>query len=125
MIKNRNTQILSKEYKSTEQLKEFMEVVVGLKLRQVHGKDNAFWVTGEKDGDYIDGSKYYKIVFGYVTMEKFVNGPDGYQVRQVKEGYGFDLQATGDYNAWSMLGRYRDKMKEAIAEKQKKVAQKA
>ena len=117
MIKNRNTQILSKEYKSTEQLKEFMEVVVGLNLRKVHGKDDAFWVTGEKDGDYIDGSKYYKIVFGYVTMEKFVNGPDGYQVRQVKEGYGFDLQATGDYNAWSMLGRYRDKIKEAIEKK--------
>ena len=117
MIKNRNTQILSKEYKSTDQLKEFMEVVVGLKLRQVHGKDNAFWVTGEKDGDYIDGSKYYKIVFGQVAMEKFVNGPDGYQVKQVKEGYGFDLQATGDYNAWSMLGRYRDKIKEVLENK--------
>ena len=117
MIKNRNTQILSKDYKSTEQLKEFMEVVVGLKLRPVHGKDNAFWVTGEKDGDYIDGSKYYKIVFGHVAMEKFVNGPDGYQVKQVKEGYGFDLQATGDYNAWSMLGRYRDKIKEALENK--------
>ena len=94
-----------------------MEVVVGLKLRPVHGKDNAFWVTGEKDGDYIDGSKYYKIVFGHVAMEKFVNGPDGYQVKQVKEGYGFDLQATGDYNAWSMLGRYRDKIKEALENK--------
>lgn len=117
MIKNRNTQILSKGYKSTEQLKEFMEVVVGLKLRPVHGKDNAFWVTGEKDGDYIDGSKYYKIVFGHVAMEKFVNGPDGYQEKQVIEGYGFDLQATGDYNAWSMLGRYRDKIKEALENK--------
>ena len=117
MIKNRNTQILSKGYKSTEQLKEFMEVVVGLKLRAVHGKDNAFWVIGEKDGDYIDGSKYYKIVFGHVAMEKFVNGPDGYQEKQVIEGYGFDLQATGDYNAWSMLGRYRDKIKEALENK--------
>jgi hypothetical protein len=55
-------------------------------------------------------------------MEKFVNGPDGYQVKQVKEGYGFDLQATGDYNAWSMLGRYRDKIKEALENKKQAAA---
>ena len=114
MIKNRNTLILSKNYASTEDMKKFMENIVGLKFNKVHGKDDAFWIYGETEGDYIDGPKYYKMVFGFVTTERFVNGPDGYQVKEVKEGYGFDLQATGDYNAWSMKGKYVEKINEAI-----------
>ena len=35
--------------------------------------------------------------------------------RQVKEGYGFDIQSTGDLNGWQLMGEYRTMIKEAMA----------
>jgi len=112
MIKGRNVVVLSETYIPTENLKRFMERVCGLKFRPVQGKDDAYWVTGETEGDYIDGPKYYKMVFGFVTEERFTN-----KGKVVTEGYGFDLQASGDYNAWSLLGQYKRTIKKFIVEK--------
>ena len=111
MIKGRTVVILSETYIPTENLKRFMERVCGLKFRPVQGKEDAFWVTGETEGDYIDGPKYYKMVFGFVTEEKFTN-----KGKVVREGYGFDLQASGDFNAWSLLGQYKRTIKKFIVE---------
>ena len=109
MIKNRNTRVLSSQYQSDDAMKEFMKKTCGLKLTPVARTDNAFWISGDKRGEYIDGPKYYKIVFGLVT-EEFRAG------RPTKSGYGFDIQATGDYNAWSLMGEYRTMIKEAMAD---------
>ena len=112
MIKNRNVKILSKDYQSTEQMKNFMVMTAGLKLCPVQGNPDAYWVRGDSRGDYIDGPKYYKIVFGPVTQTQYVNGPDGYQIRQERTGSGFDCQASGDLNAWSMLASWAKLTKE-------------
>ena len=109
MIKDRNTTVLATDYQSTEQLKKFIKHCTGAKLTPVARTDDAFWISGDKRGEYIDGPKYYKIVFGPVT-EEFRAG------RPTKSGYGFDIQATGDYNAWSLMGEYRTMIKEVMAD---------
>ena len=101
-IKNRNVKILSKDYQDTNRMKNFMSTTAGLKMTPVVGDPNAFWVSGDSRGNY-DESKYYKIVFGTVAQTNYVNGPDGYQVKEERTGWGFDVQATGDLRAWSML----------------------
>jgi hypothetical protein len=73
----------------------------------VQNNDDAFWISGDSRGTYYE-NKYYKVVFGYVT-EEFRHG------KPTKSGYGFDIQATGDYNAWSLMGEYRKMIKEAMA----------
>jgi hypothetical protein len=108
MIKERNTTVLASDYQSTDQMKKFILHCTGAKLIPVQNKDDAFWIKGDQRGDYIDGPKYYKLVFGAVT-EEFRHG------KPTKSGYGFDIQATGDYNAWSLMGEYRIMIKEAMA----------
>jgi hypothetical protein len=107
MIKDRNTTVLASDYQSTEQLKKFVKHCTGAKLIPVQNNDDAFWISGDSRGTYYE-NKYYKVVFGYVT-EEFRHG------KPTKSGYGFDIQATGDYNAWSLMGEYRKMIKEAMA----------
>ena len=38
-----------------------------------------------------------------------------YNPYREKEGYGFDIQATGDYNAWGLIAEYSKMIKEAVA----------
>ena len=106
MITGRNVKILSKDYQDTARMKNFMEMTAGLKVSPVQGNPDSYWVRGDSRGDYSAGSKYYKIVFGTVTQTNYVNGPDGYQVKEERTGSGFDCQATGDLNAWSMLASW-------------------
>ena len=108
MIKNRNTAVLSSKYQSDDDMKDFMIKTCGLKLIPVRNTTDAYWISGDKRGNYIDGPKYYKIVFGFV--EQVTYKPN----RQVKEGYGFDIQASGDLNAWSLIGEYRKMIHEAV-----------
>ena len=108
MIKERNTTVLATDYQSTDQMKKFIVHCTGAKLTPVKNNDNAFWISGDNRGDFYE-SKYYKVVFGPVT-EEFRAG------RPTKSGYGFDIQATGDYNAWSLMGEFRTMIKEAMAE---------
>lgn len=108
MIKERNTTVLASDFQSVEQLKKFIKYCTGAKLTPVARTDNAFWISGDKRGDYYE-NKYYKIVFGSVTEEFRVGKP-------TKSGYGFDIQAIGDYNAWSLMGEYRTMIREAMAE---------
>ncbi len=106
MIKERNTTVLASDYQSTEQLKKFIVHCTGAKLTPVVNKTDAFWISGDQRGDYYE-QKYYKVVFGHVT-EEFRHG------KPTKSGYGFDIQATGDYNAWSLMGEYRTMISEAM-----------
>jgi len=110
MIKDRNTTVLATDYQSTEQLKKFVTHCTGVKLTPVQNNGDAFWISGDKRGNYIDGPKYYKIVFGPVTQVSYSNG------RSEKSGYGFDIQSSGDYMGWSMMGEYRTMIKETMAE---------
>ena len=116
MIIGRNTTVLASNYQSTEQMKKFIKHCTGAKLTSVRGNDDAFWVSGDQRGNYSE-HKYYKIVFGHVT-EEFRHGKD------TKSGYGFDIQSTGDYNGWEMMGSYRGMIKEAMAEYKNKNATK-
>ena len=108
-IKQRNTTVLATDYQSTEQLKKFFKHCTGAKLTPVARTDNAFWISGDKRGEYYE-QKYYKVVFGPVTQVSY--RPN----RSEKSGYGFDIQSTGDYMGWSMMGDYRTMIKEAVAE---------
>ena len=108
MIKERNTTVLASDYQSVEQLKKFIKHCTGAKLKPVARTDNAFWISGDKRGDYYE-NKYYKIVFGPVT-EEFRAG------RPTKSGYGFDIQTIGDLNGWQLMGEYRTMIKEVMAE---------
>ena len=112
MIKDRNTTVLATDYQSTEQMKKFLVHCTGAKLTPVANKTNAFWCRGDKTGNFYD-SKYYKIVFGPVT-EEFRAG------KSTKSGYGFDIQATGDYNAWDLMNQHRKMIKEAMADHKNK-----
>jgi hypothetical protein len=115
MIKQRNTTVLATEYQSTEQLKKFFKHCTGAKLTPVARTDNAFWISGDKRGDYYE-QKYYKVVFGPVTQVSYGQG------RSEKSGYGFDIQSSGDYMGWSMMGEYRTMIKETMAEYRAKEA---
>jgi len=118
MIKDRNTTVLSSDYQPTESLKNFIKRCTGAKMTPVKGNDNAFWISGDKRGDYYE-QKYYKIVFGPVIQVSY--NPN----RTEKTGYGFDIQSTGDLNGWQLMGEYRKMIKEEMAnykEKQKESA---
>jgi len=108
MIKDRNTTVLSKDYQPTETLKRFIQRCTGAKLSPVARTDNAFWISGDKRGDYYE-QKYYKIVFGSVTQVSYTPN------RSEKTGYGFDIQTVGDLNGWSLMGEYRKMIKETVA----------
>ena len=109
MIKERNTTVLASDYQSTEQLQKFIKHCTGAKMTPVKGKHDAFWVSGDKRGDYYE-QKYYKIVFGPVTQVSY--SPN----RSEKSGYGFDIQTVGDLNGWSLMGEYRKMIKETMAD---------
>ena len=109
MITQRNTTVLASDYQSTEQLQKFIKHCTGVKLTPVRNSNDAFWISGDKRGNYINGPKYYKIVFGAVTEEFRMGKP-------TKSGYGFDIQATGDLNAWQLMGEYRTMIIEAMAD---------
>ena len=107
MIKDRNTTVLSKDYQPVESMKNFIKKTTGAKLTPVARTDNAFWISGDKRGNYYE-QKYYKIVFGPVTQVSY--RPN----RSEKSGYGFDIQSSGDYMGWSLMGEYRKMIKEAV-----------
>ncbi len=107
MIKQRNTTVLASDYQSTEQLKKFLVHCTGAKLTPVARTDNAFWISGDSRGTYYE-NKYYKVVFGHVT-EEYRHG------KPTKSGYGFDIQSSGDYMGWSLMGEYRKMISEAMA----------
>ena len=115
MIKNRNTTVLSTDYQPTESLKNFIKRCTGAKMTPVKGNDNAFWISGDKRGDYYE-QKYYKIVFGSVTQVSYRPS------RSEKTGYGFDIQSTGDLNGWQLMGEYRKMIKEEMANYKKEKA---
>ena len=107
MIKDRNTTVLASDYQSTEQLKKFLVHCTGAKLTPVANKTDSFWIRGDKTGDFYE-QKYFKVVFGNVTEEFRAGKP-------TKSGYGFDIQATGDYRAWALMGDFRKMIKETMA----------
>lgn len=107
MIKGVNTTILSKDHQPVESMKNFIKKTTGAKLTPVARTDNAFWISGDKRGNYYE-QKYYKIVFGPVTQVSY--RPN----RSEKSGYGFDIQSSGDYMGWSLMGEYRKMIKEAV-----------
>ncbi|MDA8956878.1 hypothetical protein N9H30_00750 [bacterium] len=107
MIKDRNTTVLASDYQSTEQLKKFLVHCTGAKLIPVANNTDAFWIRGDSRGDFYE-QKYFKVVFGNVT-EEFRHG------KPTKSGYGFDIQATGDYRAWALMGDFRKMISEAMA----------
>ena len=107
MIKDRNTTVLASDYQSTEQLKKFLVHCTGAKLIPVANNTDAFWIRGDSRGDFYE-QKYFKVVFGNVT-EEFRHG------KPTKSGYGFDIQATGDYRAWVLMGDFRKMISEAMA----------
>ena len=114
MIKDRNTTVLASDIQTTEQLKKFIVHCTGAKLTPVANKTDAFWISGDNRGDFYE-SKYYKVVFGPVTEEFRAGKP-------TKSGYGFDIQATGDYRAWDLMGEYRKMISEAMANYKSKKA---
>ena len=114
MIKDRNTTVLASDIQTTEQLKKFLVHCTGAKLTPVANKTDAFWISGDSRGTFYE-NKYYKVVFGYVTEEFRAGKP-------TKSGYGFDIQATGDYNAWDLMNSYRKMIKEAMANYKSKKA---
>ena len=107
MIKDRNTTVLASDYQSTEQLKKFLVHCAGAKLIPVANNTDAFWIRGDSRGDFYE-QKYFKVVFGNVT-EEFRHG------KPTKSGYGFDIQATGDYRAWALMGDFRKMISEAMS----------
>jgi len=115
MIKDRNTTVLATDYQSIEQLKKFFKHCTGAKLTPVARTDNAFWISGDKRGNYYE-QKYYKVVFGPVTQVSYSNG------RSEKSGYGFDIQSTGDLNGWQLMGEYRKMIKEEMENYKKEKA---
>jgi len=109
MIKDRNTTVLSSDYQSTEQLKKFLVHCTGAQLTPVANKTDAFWIKGDSRGEFYE-QKYFKVVFGPVTQVSYSNG------RCEKSADGFDIQSTGDYRGWSLMGDYRKMIKEAMAD---------
>lgn len=108
MITQRNTTVLASKYQDTDDMKKFIKATTGAVMTPVQGKDNTFWIHGDKRGTYHQ-KKYYKIEFGFVEQVSYTPN------RQVKEGYGFDIQSTGDLNGWQLMGEYRTMIKEAMA----------
>ena len=118
MITQRNTTVLASDYQSTEQLRKFLKHCTGAVMTPVQGKYDTFWIHGDKRGTYHQ-KKYYKVEFGFVEQVSYTPN------RQVREGYGFDIQTPGDLNGWQLMGEYRKMIKEAMADykaKQKETA---
>ena len=72
MITERNTTVLASKYEPTKNMKKFIEKCTGAKLTPVKGKEDAFWISGDKRGNYYE-QKYYKIVFGFLYPESFIS----------------------------------------------------
>ena len=120
MVKDRNTKVLASKYQSTEELKKFVKYCTGAKMFPVQSKTNAFWLSGDKRGDYYE-KKYYKIVFGPVEQVHYSHDNKYSQpVKQVKKGYGFDIRASGDYKAWALLGDFNKMISETMKDYKKK-----
>lgn len=75
---------------STSKLLKFLKEKVKLNLVPVRGQYNAYWLSGKDGYDMIDGNKYYKLTLN---------------------GYGIEINCTGDYNAFSMKGSLLNWMK--------------
>ena len=83
--------VISREGKlSRELLLEFLLDRVNLNLVKVKGQYDSYWLSGKDGYDMIDGNKYYKLTL---------------------DGYGIEINCTGDYNAFSMKGQLIDWMK--------------
>ena len=83
--------VISREGKlSRELLLEFLLDRVNLNLVKVKGQYDSYWLSGKDGYDMIDGNKYYKLTL---------------------DGYGIEINCTGDYNAFSMKGCLIDWMK--------------
>jgi len=75
---------------STSKLLKFLKEKVKLNLVPVRGQYDAYWLSGKDGYDMIDGNKYYKLTLN---------------------GYGIEINCTGDYNAFSMKGSLLNWMK--------------
>tara|TARA_B100001079_G_scaffold237583_1_gene220718 strand:+ start:97 stop:411 length:315 start_codon:yes stop_codon:yes gene_type:complete len=75
---------------STSKLLKFLKEKVNLNLVPVRGQYDSYWLSGKDGYDMIDGNKYYKLTL---------------------DGYGIEINCTGDYNAFSMKGCLIDWMK--------------
>lgn len=75
---------------STSKLLKFLKEKVKLNLVPVRGQYDAYWLSGKDGYDMIDGNKYYKLTLN---------------------GYGIEINCTGDYNAFSMKGSLINWMK--------------
>ena len=83
--------MISREGKiSTSKLLKFLKEKVKLNLVPVRGQYDAYWLSGKDGYDMIDGNKYYKLTLN---------------------GYGIEIDCTGDYNAFSMKGSLLNWMK--------------
>ena len=83
--------VISREGKiSTSKLLKFLKEKVKLNLVPVRGQYDAYWLSGKDGYDMIDGNKYYKLTLN---------------------GYGIEINCTGDYNAFSMKGSLLNWMK--------------
>ena len=83
--------VISREGKlSRELLLEFLLDRVNLNLVKVKGQYDSYWLSGKDGYDMIDGNKYYKLTL---------------------DGYGIEINCTGDYNAFSMKGQLIEWMK--------------
>jgi len=83
--------VISREGKiSTSKLLKFLKEKVKLNLVPVRGQYDAYWLSGKDGYDMIDGNKYYKLTLN---------------------GYGIEIDCTGDYNAFSMKGSLLNWMK--------------
>ena len=75
---------------STSKLLKILKEKVKLNLVPVRGQYDAYWLSGKDGYDMIDGNKYYKLTLN---------------------GYGIEINCTGDYNAFSMKGSLLNWMK--------------
>ena len=86
-------------FKSVDQeaVLEFMKSKLNYSLSKVRGSDNKFWINGKKVNDqysmFIEGSKYYQLVINR---------------------FDFGVQASGDFNAWSVANIIKEEIKEAL-----------
>ena len=80
-----------------EAVLEFMKNKLNYSLSKVRGSDNKFWINGKKVNDqysmFIEGSKYYQLVINR---------------------FDFGVQASGDFNAWSVANIIKQEIKEAL-----------
>ena len=86
-------------FKSVDQeaVLEFMKSKLNYSLSKVRGSDNKFWINGKRVNDrfsmFIEGSKYYQLVINR---------------------FDFGVQASGDFNAWSVANIIKQEIREAL-----------